>query len=289
MTGNSFDKVVDRYIEAWKVIVEVQRHFNDLELRIRNFGIGAVTALVAAYVAALDVDGLDNMLGFGLALLATVTWGLVYLMDRGWYHRLLMGAVYQGRDVEAWLNKAMKSEQYESKLEGYGPFSLTEYIVHESPLSIGKWRLHSKDKMDIFYGTILLALSGFTTYSAYAAFSFPVSAIILLSLHTVVWGFLVFWQATGRPASEKQTDGHAPVFTAHLGCWVVFVALLVHVLLVVNARAEVTVGGVALFAVTTAWSWVKKGGAKMTALSALALVGFVLAWQGPALLQLLNG
>ena len=36
-------------LEAWKKTIDVQQHFNDLELRIRNF---AVTALVAIFGVA---------------------------------------------------------------------------------------------------------------------------------------------------------------------------------------------------------------------------------------------
>jgi len=77
-----------RVIEAWKKTIDVQQHFNDIEMRVRNY---ALTVL----------GGLFAVIGFGVKE-HVYSWGLVgvlvaavfllyafYFMDKYWYHRLL--------------------------------------------------------------------------------------------------------------------------------------------------------------------------------------------------------
>lgn len=61
-------------------------------------------------------------------------------MDRHWYHRLLVGAVRHGETIEKALQGALPE------------ISLTRAITLASPTKIGKWEIHSRTKMDFFYG-----------------------------------------------------------------------------------------------------------------------------------------
>jgi phosphoglycolate phosphatase-like HAD superfamily hydrolase len=70
------DQRIPQLIDVWNKIVGVQQHFNDMEMRIRNYCITVVGAI------ALSV---------GMAF---------WFMDRHWYHRLLIGSVKQGAVVE---------------------------------------------------------------------------------------------------------------------------------------------------------------------------------------------
>src|SRR5947207_128781 len=82
-------------IEAWKQTVAVQMHFNDLALRIRSFALTIVAAILAA-------SGLGQGCANALVLAAPlVIWPAFYLMDRFWYHPLLVGAVFHGMAIEA--------------------------------------------------------------------------------------------------------------------------------------------------------------------------------------------
>lgn len=93
-------------IEVWKTCVDVQQHFNDLEMRIRNFAISVVGALIAA-VSFTYQQGLETQLfgarlptGVGLVVAAIFAWGGFFLMDRYWYHILLKGSVKHAAKIE---------------------------------------------------------------------------------------------------------------------------------------------------------------------------------------------
>lgn len=93
-------------IDVWKKVIDVQQHFNDLEMRIRNFAISIVGVLIAAvgftYQQGLETTlwGLKFGSGLGLVLAAIIVWWGFYLMDRWWYHVLLKGAVTHAAKIE---------------------------------------------------------------------------------------------------------------------------------------------------------------------------------------------
>lgn len=93
-------------IDIWKKCVDVQQHFNDLEMRIRNFAITVVGALIAGvsftYQQSLQTElfGVVLPTGVGLVAAAAFAWGGFFLMDRFWYHILLKGAVKHAAKIE---------------------------------------------------------------------------------------------------------------------------------------------------------------------------------------------
>src|ERR1700736_1648802 len=94
-------------VEVWKTIVQVQQHFNDIEMRIRALAITVLTAGIGvAAVAikdgkALAVFGWNLRLGAALIVITFLAWILFYLVDQIWYHRLLLSAVAQGEKLES--------------------------------------------------------------------------------------------------------------------------------------------------------------------------------------------
>lgn len=99
------------YIDIWKKTIDVQSHFNDLELRIRNFAITLLVALLTG--AGLTLKDNISVVIFGYSLpvavllifTALVAWVSFYLMDAFWYHRLLLGAVEHGKKIEQQLKE----------------------------------------------------------------------------------------------------------------------------------------------------------------------------------------
>jgi hypothetical protein len=63
-------------------------------------------------------------------------------MDRYWYHRLLLGAVYTGAAIEQGLRSRVPS------------FALSEMIEYESPMKVPftDFAMHSEAKIAVFYG-----------------------------------------------------------------------------------------------------------------------------------------
>lgn len=81
-------------IEAWKQTIAVQMHFNDLELRIRAFGLTAIAAILG--LAGLNAENANQW----VLAAALVIWPAFFLMELLWYHPLLKAAVEHGEAIE---------------------------------------------------------------------------------------------------------------------------------------------------------------------------------------------
>ena len=81
--------------EIWKKIADAQQHFNDLELRIRNFALIVTGAFLGLGGYAIKDAGTINAFGHEVSVAALVVLSAIiplfafYFMDRLWYHRLL--------------------------------------------------------------------------------------------------------------------------------------------------------------------------------------------------------
>jgi phosphoglycolate phosphatase-like HAD superfamily hydrolase len=152
LTHAEFGEFLDRSqskisvtVELWKKTVDVQQHFNDLELRIRNFALTVLAAMLgfAAYAVRdnLQIMAFGYRLSVAEVLLPSsiFLWLAFYFMDRFWYHRLLYGAVDHGRSIE----NRWKRELPE--------IALTDSIGRFSPLKIGRLTIHTPHKIDLFY------------------------------------------------------------------------------------------------------------------------------------------
>lgn len=141
-------------IEIWKKIVDVQQHFNDLELRIRNFALIVTGAFLGLGGYAIKDGGIIKAFGIEVSIAGLVVFSAIfpllafYFMDRLWYHRLLDGSVKAGIEAETALKDLGYKVDLGSKVSENSPFSL--WVV-------GK-KIHSKTKMDIFYWMLVLAL-----------------------------------------------------------------------------------------------------------------------------------
>jgi hypothetical protein len=142
----------DQIIEIWKTSVDVQQHFNGLELQIRNFAVTLLVTILGATAFALKEHYVVSIFGstFSLAVAICLAGaaGLLgfYFMDRHWYHRLLIGSVKQTIAIE----RTVRSKVPE--------LALTEAIGNESPLFWGPFEIHSSEKIDIFYSLGLAIL-----------------------------------------------------------------------------------------------------------------------------------
>lgn len=148
-------------IEIWKKIVDVQQHFNDLELRIRNFALIVTGAFLGLGGYAIKDGGIVRLIGLEVSIAGLVVVSAIfplaafYFMDRLWYHRLLDGSVYAGISAEKALADMGYSVDLGSKIKEHSPFRLW---------FTKKTMVHSKTKMDLFYAILagsLLIVAGF--------------------------------------------------------------------------------------------------------------------------------
>jgi len=142
------------HIEVWKKIVDVQQHFNDLELRIRNFALIVTGAFLGLGGYAIKDGGFTNLWGNQISSAALIIGASLlplcafYLMDRLWYHRLLDGAVKAGIDAEGELTKLGINVGLGTHIKNASPFKL--WIFGNE--------VHSRHKMDSFYGLLAIAI-----------------------------------------------------------------------------------------------------------------------------------
>lgn len=159
-------------LETWKTAIQVQQHFNTIEMQIRNLAVTVLTATIGlaglvynqtqdalrssaansqlasavhgVRVFQVNLSSADMIIVGGL-----VAWLAFYFMDRWWYHRLLQGAVKQAQRIE----DATKGTQFGELM------SLSNSIRAESPIRISrKAQIHSNTKIDLFYGGVLVVL-----------------------------------------------------------------------------------------------------------------------------------
>lgn len=139
-------------IRAREKTVDVQQHFNDLSLRVRAFAITVITAVLGgAALAFKEVPHLAPwILGAGV-----IAWLGFFVMDALWYHRLLLGAVAHGEEVEDKLAAA--------SVAGFG---LTHGIRAKSAVKIGKLTFRSVGRLNLFYlgGLLLFGMLGLAAW-----------------------------------------------------------------------------------------------------------------------------
>jgi hypothetical protein len=149
---------LDQLTSLWEKTIDVQMHFNDLQLRVRNFAILLISAFVGGFGAAMKENFFVHVALFNIPIsslilaFAALVWLAFYFMDTLWYHPLLIGSVMHGMVLEGEIKKLT------------GLPGLTDAIKKSSPVRIPVIgiEIHSKHKSHVFYlfiFSILLALS----------------------------------------------------------------------------------------------------------------------------------
>jgi hypothetical protein len=167
-------------LEAWKKTVDVQQHFNDIEMRVRNLALTILGAVVAfAKVLDLRGEGAAAIMPQGFLFLAlTVLVGAFWFMDKHWYHRLLMGSVLEGAALE-------------KSLADLGlPITLGANISAASPITLFRRRMHSSFKVDLFY--LVLGTMGFLAAGGSAGGIWFCLSLLVMALIWCSWS-LWWW------------------------------------------------------------------------------------------------
>lgn len=156
-------------LDGWKKAVDVQQHFNDLEMRIRGLAVtvaGAflgVTAFSVEKGLKVDIVGRSFDLAVVLLVGASLSVAAFWLLDHLHYHRLLRGAVASGVG-------------FEKALSEYAPeFNLGGHISDYSPFRLWKteYKVHSGTKIVAFYVILLAALVAPMLAIAFGGISAP--------------------------------------------------------------------------------------------------------------------
>ncbi len=135
-------------ISIWEKTIDVQQHFNDIELRIRSIALTAFTFIIGGigYVEKENLnfkyDCMNIPYSSILAFVGAIILFAFFYMDKFWYHRLLKGAVKHGIMIEKQWIKYLPE------------IKLTQAIGEASPHKFLFWQIHSENKFRIFYGLL---------------------------------------------------------------------------------------------------------------------------------------
>lgn len=132
-------------LKAWEKAIEVQQHFNSIELQIRNYALTLFTAVLAGIGYLLKEK--INIIIQGYLIPSSAIGSLVgviimcafYFMDKYWYHKLLKGSVMHAVFIEKSLE------------EQYPAITLSSTIGKYSPIKILGEDFHSDWKYYFFY------------------------------------------------------------------------------------------------------------------------------------------
>lgn len=172
------------YLDLYKTAIDVQKHFNDIEWKIRGLALTVATfALGAAGVAAQSGTSVGPVsLAAAVLLLGLTLWYAFYYVDRFWYHPLLKAAVTQGI-------------VYEKELARYLPLAnmtalITARSAQKAPWMIRKLsgansadkKMHSDNKLRWFYlvgaATLLTAALGLQFVAIFSASAATVRELV---------------------------------------------------------------------------------------------------------------
>lgn len=153
-------------VEIWKEIVSVQMHFNDIEMKVRNlyFTILAASMALMGVVQGKRVSILYADISISLALLVVLAIipvsALFYFIDRHWYHRMLLGAVYQAGEIEKKYSEVLPELQLGKKISAQSPVKfrwpytwLLIFIRDER--FVNERLLHSDQKIEVLYKSVM--------------------------------------------------------------------------------------------------------------------------------------
>jgi hypothetical protein len=154
--GNPTPKdLLDYEFKAWEKTIDVQQHFNNIEMQIRNIAITVLAGVIGAAGVVLK----DSAFSAAVIIFAgLIAWVAFFLMDRFWYHNLLYGSVKHAQEIEVRLQE---------KIPG---IKLSTSIGNASPIHVFSKEIHTNSKMIIFYA--LIAFVMVLLIVAFVAFGF---------------------------------------------------------------------------------------------------------------------
>ena len=226
-------------IDIWKQAVDVQMHFNDIEMKIRGLFVTIVLGLAAAqgfllhHALSFSVGPVKVLYATFMPLLGIMAACLFYFMDRYWYHRLLIGAVKQGASIETRYAKELPE------------LALTARIGEASPVDTNKWTgipgwigkkaadwlvkddkywknnsksLHSDGKIELFYKSVgYLCFVAFLASVLFAGVLIREKTLATRGASLICQGVRALIETVTRPPAAPITtapSGSSPTKTA---------------------------------------------------------------------------
>jgi hypothetical protein len=157
-------------LEAWKKVVQTQEHFNEICMKVRTLYATVLAAVLSLYGVflkdaskyAVKIAGFDFDPILAVCMAVFVASTLFYFVDKQWYHRLLLGAVDQGIEIEDRWGGVLPEIKLGSKIAARSPVDLskspkTAYLLKffvDDERFRDTNKLHSDAKLEVFYKPI---------------------------------------------------------------------------------------------------------------------------------------
>jgi hypothetical protein len=153
-------------VDLWKTAIDVEQHFNTVEMNVRNIFATIVVALIAGIGYSIKEK---IAISFGISFAPVLSCAaifitmLFYFVDRYWYHRLLVGSVKEAMRLEAEISKISDVEiRLSRQISEESPVTLPKYVELFASCFITEKRfredkeLHSDGKIEFFYKSIMI-------------------------------------------------------------------------------------------------------------------------------------
>jgi hypothetical protein len=175
-------------IKLWEKTIDVQMHFNELQMKVRNFSILLISSLVGVGGVAMKEHlfiatpflSIDASLPLATVLfgIAAFVWAAFFFMDHYWYFPLLKGAVNHGRLIEDTMSPTLPTMGLTNAIGRASPILVTFWMSRKNPETGAKepvtfFKIHSQHKSMIFYGAVFLLLSILTIASCSPSVNTP--------------------------------------------------------------------------------------------------------------------
>ncbi len=194
-------EIVKLQVTGWAKVVDVQQHFNDIEMRIRALLLTLIGVLLgiatgfAEHGAIQQIQVLPNVItSYTMTAALAVCFVLTLLfcyMDAFWYHVYLRGAVANGELLENIISKSVPG------------IRLTQAI---SRMSYRRqlWRRRSTgNRLALFYGAIAYLLAAATIATRTQDRCVLTVLVTLAILLLLAW---LLWPHTARTQIGSPTD-----------------------------------------------------------------------------------
>jgi hypothetical protein len=141
-------------VEVWKKSVEVQQHFNDISLRLRNIAIPLLIGVVGAAGFALKEH--QWPLAFAVLMMGGIGWRAFYIMDRFWYHEFLRAATSHVGKIEEGLKGEIPEMGLSNEIQ-----KMSSAVQIPRYIGRGARPMGSRERLDHFYilGFTVLAMA----------------------------------------------------------------------------------------------------------------------------------
>ena len=156
-------------LDVWKKTVDVQMHFNQLSLQVRNFLITLFGGILTAFYLFLKDERYSDSVG--LMFIALPVLVAMYIMDYLWYHRFLVSSVRHANKIEGELKSIMPNIDLGNTIRKESAIPFEEFWLgnillkwklikqhSEEEQKKGKGVITSKERLKLYYFLLFSAL-----------------------------------------------------------------------------------------------------------------------------------